>query len=338
MNILGFKYTSAKHHRVNGMRRELACLTVTLVLFCSMTTSVFAASPLFDGMYVVWTGSGEWDYNGLKSTIKISARLQSAKSATGYILSVSGSISGLPRTAPFLTQTVTFSTSGTDRTITYNNTQYYSPFWIDAGKNVGDKVQVGSVSSPYTFDLQAYESPLGNILGKNVRCLMASYSIRLSNPASITTISGRALFDTYSGVFVAGTMNYLFSSLQSPYYEKITAEATLSETNVEVGGPSLPWWLLPVIAGTVAAIAVVAFLVRQKRKQRAAARPSIAVSPVPPPAPPPKPVEPSPPPVTADLPEPSQPAPPLVLGRTCRLCGAAIRDGWTFCGDCGTPY
>ncbi|MFH0847941.1 MAG: zinc ribbon domain-containing protein [archaeon] len=320
------------------MRSKLACLTLALVLFASVTPRVFAATPLFDGMYVVWTGSGEWDYNGLKSPIKISARLQSMKTSTTYVLSISGSISGVPRTAPLLTQTVTFRTSGTDRTITYNNTQYYSPFWIDAGKNVGDKVQVGPVSSPYVFDLQTYESR--NVLGKSIRCLVASYSIRLSNPVSITTISGTALFDVYSGIFMAGTMNYLFSSLQSPYYEKIVAEATLSETNVEIGGPSLPWWILPVVAGIIASIAVGVILVWQKRKRRASPRSQFSsTKSVPTPLPtPPSLMESPPPPVTEELPKPSQPAPSLVLGMTCRLCGAAIRDGWTFCGDCGTPY
>lgn len=146
--------------------------------------------PPSDGMFIVWTGSGEWEYNGLKSTIKISARLQSMKTTTEYVLSISGSISGVPRTVPLLTQTVTFKTSRTDRTITYNNTQYYPPFCIDAGKNVGDKVQVGPVFSPYVFDLQTYESR--NILGKDIRCLVASYSIRLSNPACIKTISGES--------------------------------------------------------------------------------------------------------------------------------------------------
>ena len=337
------------------MRRELACLTVALVLFCSMTTSVFAVTPLFDGMFVAWTGTGEWDYNGLKSAIKVSGRIQSTKTATGYILSFSKSVSGIPRTFPLLTQTMSFNTLGDNRTLVYDNSQYYSPFWIEIGRNVGDKIQVGPLSSPYIFNIQSYETR--EILGKTIRCRVASYSIKLSNFASVTTINGQAVFDSYSGIIIAGTMDYLFSSLQSPYYEKITAQATLSETNVEIGGPSFPWWIIPAAAGVAIAIAVVVVLFWQRRRRgRSQRMPKPRIGPaISTPTLPPSPIETMPtmssvstepsmstPPIPAVLDETSailsEPVPsPSSESNTCRVCGALFHEGWIFCGECGAP-
>jgi hypothetical protein len=337
------------------MRKQfVSTVIISLFLLGLVSVPASASSPIFDGMFVAWTGNGEWDYNGLKSAIKISARLQSTKSTTGYTISVSGSISGIPRTIPLLTQTVAFKASGANRTITYNNVQYYSPFWIDSGKNVGDRVQIGAVSSPYTFDLQTYEAR--EILGKSIRCLVTAYSIKLPNPASTTTITGRAFYDAYSGVFVAGTMDYLFTSLQSPYYEKITAQVTLSETNVEIGGPSLPWWLIPVTGVVVAVIIIgVAFAVVRLRKKRRRSLPSITgpkggrIIPSPPPSSRPSETAPLSPPISTASPglpppldespiAPPQPTAPLPApDKTCRICGVVLRDGWTFCGDCGAP-
>lgn len=318
------------------MRSALSYLTATSILVSLMTTPAFAATPLFDGMYVTWTGRGEWDYNGLKSAITISGRLQAVKVADGYTLSLSGSISGVPRTAPFLTQMMMFKTSGTDRVIVTDNTQYFSPFWIDQGRKVGDVIQIGPVASPYTIVIETTENR--EILGKNIRCLASTYSIRISKPDSVVTVDGKILFDAYSGVLVGGSMTHLFTSFHSSYYERVTAEVFLSQTNVEIGGPTLAFPWLQVIAamsGAVAAcVLVIALLLRKKRRRRPApTRPAIsppkeAVAP-----PPPRELPPEPPSPILPVPE-VLPTTPAVK---CRVCGSTIREGWVFCGSCGTP-